>query len=58
MEEAVIQSTEQGQAKQSRLASTDNIAVVRSRENPELVARGPRLFIYIAVVPSRKGVGR
>jgi len=54
----VIQSTEQGQAKQSRLASTDNIAVVRSRENPELVARGPRLFIYIAVVPSRKGVGR
>jgi hypothetical protein len=58
MEEAVIQSTEQGQAKQSYLASADNIAVVRRRENPELIVREPRVFICFAVVPSRKEVGR
>jgi hypothetical protein len=54
MEEAVIQSTEQGQSKQSRLASTANIVVVRRRANPELVAREPQLFICIIVVPSNK----
>jgi hypothetical protein len=58
MEEAVIQSTEQGPPKQSGLARTANIAVVRRRANPELVAREPQLVICIIVVPSNKGVGR
>jgi hypothetical protein len=58
MEEAVIQSTEQGQSRQSRLTSTANTAVVRRSANPELVAREPQLVICIIVVPSNKGVDR